>query len=125
LENSFVKDYLVPIVKGVLVSVFVSVVIILIFALVIKFLPVSSVAVKIVNQLIKVASIFIGCKLFISEKGGIVKGIILGLLYVVLVNLTFSLISGNYVSINLLNVLFGGVLGGISGIISVNSNAKD
>lgn len=125
MENSFVKDYLVPIVKGVLVSVFVSVVIILIFALVIKFLPVSSVAVKIVNQLIKVASIFIGCKLFISEKGGIVKGLILGLLYVVLVNLTFSLISGNCVSINLLNLLFGGILGGISGIISVNANAKN
>ncbi|MBQ7340446.1 MAG: TIGR04086 family membrane protein [Clostridia bacterium] len=125
MENSFVKNYLLPVVKGVLVSVFVSVVIILIFALVIKFLPVSSVAVKIVNQLIKVVSIFIGCKLFISDKGGIVKGLILGLLYVVLVNLTFSLISGNYVSINFVNLLFGGILGAISGIISVNSNAKN
>lgn len=124
LKEGFVKEFLVPIIKSVLFSIILTLISILIFALIVKITVFSSIAVKIVNQFIKVISIFLGALLFLKEGKGLIKGGITGLLYVFLINAIFSLISGKGFTISILEVLLCLVVGVISGIISINLKEK-
>ena len=95
------------------------------FAFLLKFLSLTHIAVKIVNQFIKVASIFIGGLIFLKEGKGIVKGILLGVLYAIIVQAVFSLISGTALKFEWLDLGFCSLIGGISGIIAVNLKSKE
>ena len=98
-------------------------VLILVFALLIRFVNIPDSFISPINQIIKVICIFLGC--FISLKKtnkGFIKGMFIGLIFTVLAFLVFSFIAGTFnfnLSI-LLDILFGILIGGISGIIAVN-----
>ena len=124
LKEGFIKEFLAPIIKSVLFSIILTLISILIFALIVKITVFSSTAVKIVNQFIKVISIFLGALLFLKEGKGLIKGGIVGLLYVLIINAIFSLISGKGFTISILEVLLCLVVGVISGIISINLKEK-
>ncbi len=120
MKEGFVSEFLLPIIKALLFSVCLTLVSVLLFALIIKLTTFSFTAVKIVNQFIKVISVFLGCFFFIKEGKGLIKGGISGIVYAVTVSLIFSIISGNGVSLSWLDILLCLFVGIISGIISVN-----
>ncbi len=124
MKEGFIKEFVSPIIKGVLFSISLTLVSILLFAVVVKVTAFSSTSVKIVNQFIKIISVFLGCLLFLNEGKGLIKGGIVALLYVFLINAIFSLISGMGLSISFLEILLCVTVGVVSGIIAVNLRGK-
>lgn len=116
------------ILKGSLISLAVSLVGILIFAFFIKYVAVPTSAIRPVNQVIKGLSLFIGTFIALkkSDKMGLVTGLIIGLVYTILAFVVFSILDGHFeFSKTLVNdLLFGGIIGAICGIIAVNLRKK-
>lgn len=116
------------ILKGSLIAISVSLVGILIFAFFIKYVAVPTEAIKPVNQVIKGISLLVGTFVGLRKinKMGLINGLLIGLFYTVLAFLIFSILDGNFeFSKSLVNdILFGGIIGGICGIISVNFRKK-
>lgn len=126
--NRFAKENLLSLLKGVFMALAVSIAGILIFAVVLKFVNVSDLVIKIVNQGIKILSVFFGIKVFTKNNSerGILKGICLGVLYTVFSYLIFSILSSNF-SFGLsflFDALFACVFGTIFGVILVNTKNK-
>lgn len=117
-QNGFFSSVL----KGVLTALIVCLLGILIFAFIIKFAMLNTVVIKSVNQFIKVLSVFLGCVFCVKGGAGLIKGVLIGAISTALTFLLFSLF-GVQVSFGLtfiIELLFGVVAGGISGIIAVN-----
>lgn len=119
------KPVIFSLLKGSLFALIISIFAILIFAIILKFVDMSDIAIKVVNQIIKVCSILLGCLICLKKNGkfGLYKGTVVGLIYTVVAFLVFSLLGGGF-SFNasiVYDLLFGGIFGGISGIIVVNS----
>ena len=93
--SSFTK-YCFDLLRGVLVSAAVSIVLILAFALIIKITSISAEYISIINQIIKVFSVFI-CVWFAvkaDSKPSIIKGTLSGICYIVVGFLVLSLAMG-------------------------------
>lgn len=118
------KSFLLAIIKGSLIALCSSLVGILIFAFILKFASISDKAIRPINQIIKGVSVLIG--VFVAmrkvDKMGLVGGLLIGLVYTILAFVVFSILDGNFVfNLTLLNdLLFGGIMGAICGIIAVN-----
>lgn len=114
--------------KGSLIALAISMVGILVFAFFIKYVAVPTSAIKPVNQVIKGISLLVGCFVALkkADKMGLVSGLLIGLSYTILSFLVFSILDGNFeFSKTLVNdLLFGGIIGGICGIIAVNFRKK-
>ena len=118
------KNVIFQILKGILVAVCFSLIGILLFALSLRFFDMSDLGIKIVNQIIKTLSILSGCFVCLKadRKNGIVKGILISVLYTIVSFFLFSILNGEFsfsVSI-LFDLLFSFVVGAISGILCVN-----
>ncbi len=112
---------IIMIIRGIIISVLIMLASILLFALIIKIAVLPESVIKPVNQFIKVLSIFLGC--FFSLKGGmgLIKGIALGVVSTAITYILFLFIGGElYFTQFLLDLLFGLIVGGLSGIITVN-----
>lgn len=125
IQNTKNKSPLIGfIAKGTLIALCVSLVLVLVFAFILKFTNISDSVINPINQVIKGISIFLG--VFIGLKKckelGLVSGLLIGFIYTLLAFLVFSLLSGSFVfDITLLtDSVFGAVIGAICGIISVN-----
>lgn len=107
---------------GVGVSLIVSLVLILLFALLIKWFNWSDAIISPANIVIKIISIAIGV-LIVTKDGsaGAVKGAILGAVYIILCFVVFSILNGSMIiNISLLyDSILGVIVGGILGVISV------
>lgn len=114
--------------KGALVSLAISLVGILIFAFFIKYVAVPTLAIKPINQVIKGISLLVGCFVALKkvDKMGLISGLLIGLTYTVLAFIVFSILDGNFeFSKTLVNdLLFGGIIGAICGVIAVNLKRK-
>ena len=123
MEKGVVRSVL-DIVKTVVIAVLISMVMVLIFALIVKATDLNDTAIMYVNQGIKIVSVLLGCLIGFHRggKGGWLKGLISGLLYVVTSFLVFAAISGDFSvgSIKWWDVLIGAVVGLGCGIIAVN-----
>ena len=110
--------------KGAFISVAFSLVCILIFALLIKYFNISENLIMPINQGIKIVSIFVGVMLAFNKytTGGFVKGFLIGVVYTILAYLTFSILAKefSFTLTSFTDTLFGGIIGGISGIIVAN-----
>ena len=110
--------------KGSLISVCVSLVAILLFAFIIKLTGMSKGLIKVINQIIKIVSIFLGTFFILRKTGqkGLVTGIIVGLLYTIIAFVVFSILNGKFAfDITLLiDIVFGVAMGAICGAICVN-----
>lgn len=123
-ENLKRKNLVFDILKGALISVSITLILILLFAVIIRFFNVPDGWIFPVNQVIKVISIIIGLISILknnSEKG-FVKGLFLGAFYFVLSFFIFSILQGNFsISIkNIYDFLLTTLMGGLVGIILVN-----
>ncbi len=109
--------------KGVVFSVIISVLTVILFAIVVKFANLSTKTVEIVNIALKILSIFLGTLIAISSgRQGLFKGGIIGLFFVLISYLVFSLVNGSF-SVNPLtafDVIFCLVAGLLSGVFTVN-----
>ena len=122
MEKSEKSAFFGTIIKGASISVVFLTASILIFAGLITATGLSDAVIKPVNQFIKVISIFLGCFFSIKESKGFLKGLIIGLLFTVISYLLFALIGGN-LSFGfpfVVDILFGGAVGLISGILTVS-----
>ena len=123
-DNSFFMGAL----KGSLIALCVSLIGILIFAFLIRFISISDNAISPINQVIKGVSIltgtFIGLKR--TKEMGFISGLVIGVIYTALSFVTFSILDGQFVfSKTLLNdLLFGGIIGAICGVIAINFIGK-
>lgn len=118
------RSFLLAIIKGSLIALCISLVGILIFAFILKFASISDKSIRPINQIIKGVSVLVG--VFVAmrkvDKMGLVGGLLIGLVYTILAFVVFSLLDGNFeFNLTLLNdLLFGGIMGAICGIIAVN-----
>lgn len=115
------KEFVLSIGLGVLLSLTVSFVLILLYSLVLCFLPMEQTTIKVINQFIKVISVFIGVMAFTRESKGFIKGSIIATVYTLLFYLLFTVFGHNIFSIGFLfDIIIHGILGGIFGIFFVN-----
>lgn len=119
-KNAFVFS----VAKGALVAVCVSLVLVLLFAFLLKFTNMPESTIKPVNQVIKGLSILIGVFVGLrkSKELGLVSGLLIGFIYTIVAFVIFSILGGVFAFdlTFLTDILFGAVMGAICGIICVN-----
>lgn len=117
------KNKVLNLVKAVAISLILTLGLILIFALLLKFCNISEKAIYPVNLFIKAASITVGT-LILTKDGtaGFIKGLIFGLVFSVCAFILFSLMLGSFsFSMGvLIDLIFGAAVGAIVGVIRVN-----
>ena len=118
------KGLWLRVLKGTGLSLCFSLIFILVFAFCLKFTGISESIITPVNQVIKGISIFLGVFLALKKhkKHGLVCGLLIGFLFTIVAFVTFSVLCGSFVFTKslLTDMLFGAIIGGICGIISVN-----
>ena len=124
MENVMKRKNFSQLAKGVLISLSVSIIGILIFAVVLRFINLSDLTIKIVNQVIKVLSVLFGVLVCLKKdkSKGLVKGACLGMLYTVCSYLLFSILVANFsFGISFIyDLIFSCVVGILCGILFVN-----
>ncbi|MCL2540345.1 MAG: TIGR04086 family membrane protein [Firmicutes bacterium] len=116
--------FLLGVIKGSAYAVIVSLVCILLFAVIIKYTAIPEAWIQPVNQVIKGLSVLIGAWAAAKKikSNGWLMGLLIGLVYTILAFLVFSILDGEFrFTLNILNdLLFGGIMGLIAGILMVN-----
>ena len=121
-------EFVKALIKGSLIALSISLIGICVFAFMLRFINVSTTAIKPINQVIKFGSIILG--VFIGLKSvkemGLVTGFLVGVIYTILAFVVFSLLNGGMAFEKTLinDVIFGGIAGGIAGIVAVNFKKK-
>lgn len=118
------SSLLLSVLKGTLIALSCTLVLILIFAFIIRTITISDGLIKPINQIIKCVSILIGtfCALRKKREMGLIKGLFIGLLFTIVSFVVFSILDGNFdFNKTLINdFFFSGVIGSICGIIAVS-----
>ena len=124
LNNVRNKGLFKSIISGTIVAVASTLIMILIFALLIRFFNIKDTFIFPVNQIIKVTSLFIGS--FVSLKGvkskGFLQGLLIGLIYFVLSFIVFSILQNKFslTMSNVYDLILTTLMGGIVGIIVIH-----
>lgn len=117
------SGYIIEVIKALIIGIILSLVLILVAAFIIKICNIPTGAIPIINQVIKGLSILVGCLLALKlPHNGWVRGIVVGLLYIVVSFIIFSLLDGKFEwGLNILNdIALGSITGMLSGIIAAN-----
>ena len=107
--------------KGAFLALLITVFCVLILAVIVKNTEISDETITVINQGIKILSIFAGA--FLASrgiaKGHFAAGALSGGVYIVLGYLTFSLLEGRFGDILLMfaDLAMGVIIGGLTGII--------
>ena len=112
--------------KGVCVAAVVTLAAVLVFALLIKLFSIGSSVIMPVHQLIKMAAIFTGCFVCLRPGRALAKGAICGVVVILATYFLFAIVAGeiSFGWKNVLDWLFGGVVGAISGIVCAAVKGK-
>ena len=110
------------VIRGALVTVITALIGVLVFAFIVKTAYLNDSVMRVVNQFIKVLSIFLGCMFSPYKRLGIIKGVTIGVFGSLTIHLLFSLLLGQTISAVsfVVDLIFALVVGAISGVISVN-----
>lgn len=109
--------------KAIILAVIFSLLLILLASFIVKVANIETNYLPIINQVIKGVSILAACLLCLkTPSGGWARGIIIGIIYIALAYVLFSLLNGHFTfDLSIVNdVAIGAVTGLISGIIAVN-----
>ena len=118
IKKNLFKDVLL----STIIALVVSIILILLFALVIKLFDISENAIRPVNIVIKTLSIFIGIFSGVRNCNAVaLKGMLIGLTYYLISFLLFSALSGNcsMENIKIADVVFAIITGLIGSIVKV------
>lgn len=114
--------------KGLLVSVAVTVAAVVIFAVIIGLTDLPDSVIRIVNQVIKVGVVFAGVYAAVPKgsDNAIRKGVVIGLVYMGVGVLLYALLSGQQLTVFswVLDILMGIAAGGLSGMIVGSMQGK-
>ena len=112
--------------KGICVASVVTLAAVLVFALLNKLFSIGSSVIMPVNQLIKMAAIFVGCFVCLRPSRAFLKGAICGVAVILVTYFLFAIIAGeiSFGWKNVLDWLFGGIAGAISGIVCTAVKGK-
>lgn len=128
MENTkklVLKNNISQLVRGTLVSISISLVAILLFAVILRFVNLPDIVIKIINQVIKVLSILFGVKVMLKRDHtkGLLKGTMLGIIYTITSYLVFSILvsSFSFGLSFLYDLIFSALVGLICGVIFVNT----
>lgn len=118
----------IQVIAASMIAVIVSLVLILLSAAIINALDVDSdIWLTVINQIIKGVSLLAGCLImFKNVRNGWLKGLVTGIVYIVLSFVVFSLMYMQF-SIDLsflVDLLTGAAMGLICGVIAVNVRKK-
>jgi len=123
-KKSLSTSFIGCVAKGTMIALCVSLILVLIFAFLLKFTNIPEGAIKPINQVIKGVSVFLG--VFVGMKRikelGLVTGLLIGIFHTVLAFLVFSILGGMFqLDITFLtDIVFSAIIGAICGIICVN-----
>ena len=107
--------------KASLAGVVVSILAVLLFAFVLKFVDLNSGTVSLIDQIIKILSIAVA--VFVLSKsnseGLLVKGIAVGAIYSIFTFIVFSVLNGgiNFSVATLTDIVFSAMIGGVTAIL--------
>lgn len=111
-------------ISGVVVGICVTLISILLFAVVIRFVGIDDKFIFPINQVIKVISLFVAMTIVLkgNKEKGLYKGLIVGFAYYALSFVVFAILQGKIaVSMsNLYDLLLTTLMGGIVGLIVVH-----
>lgn len=118
------KNNVLKMASGIAVSISLTLILILLFALFIRFVGIDDKFIFPTNQVIKVISLFVGA--FVVFKGnkekGLIKGLILGFAYYLISYILFAILQGGFTFgiSNLYDLILTALMGGIIGLIVVH-----
>ena len=120
-KENFVVD-LKDTIGALLVSLLCSLLFVLIFALVIRWADLDEKTIVPVNYAIKFLSLILGVFIgFKHRKNGVLKGVVVGLVFMLLTLFIFSAMNGfQDINFNWIDLIFLPIGGGIIGAIKVN-----
>jgi putative membrane protein (TIGR04086 family) len=123
------SSFLIKITKSSLYALCISLILVLVFAFLLRFIALDDEIISPVVQIIKGVSILFGVLIGLksSTEIGFVSGLIIGLVYTLIAFICFSMLDGfsfEFSKVLLNDIIFGGIIGGISGIIAVNFRKK-
>lgn len=121
-NSALLKKDVADILRASLIALLISLVLVLAFALIVRWASLDGTALTIGNYVIKAVAVLIGvCVGFKSASGGAVKGALTGLLYMLLCVFVFAVADGfKSANFNFADLLTTVITGIIAGIISVN-----
>ncbi len=117
-----IKIDIADVIKGVVFSTVISLLLVLVFALIIRYCDIENKVIIPVNVAIKIFSVFLGVILsFRNMQNGLFKGALTGLFYMLLTFLIFaSLNSFQNVKFSWIDMITLTGAGAISGVLTVN-----
>ena len=117
---------LLSLLKGVIISVAFSLISVLILSMLSSIFSFGEKVIVPINTAIKAVAVALGVLFSVSDGKGLIKGLIYGVIIVILNYLLFSIIGGSFTfTVRILwELLLGIAVGGISGIIAVNLKKK-
>ena len=118
-SGNLILNYL----KGLIVAMLVSFALVILLAFSLKWFSLDEKFISPLNLAIKTISVVIGsCIAVKGETKGLLKGVVFGLLYILLAFVSFSFLAKTFsVDLSLfLDILFASVAGGTVGVIKVN-----
>lgn len=122
------NNFFISLLKGSLMALSISLILICVFAFLLRFCDIKTEAIKPINQVIKIVSILIGTfyGLKKSTEMGLITGLFIGLAYTLLAFVVFSILNGGFnFERSLINdIIFGGIAGAIAGVVAVNFKKK-
>lgn len=114
--------------KGTGVAVAVTVILVIVFAVIIGLTDMEDGLIRIINQGIKVLSIFLGVKCAVpaGSDNAIRRGVVIGLVYMGVGLLLYALLSGQQMTVlsYVLDVMMGVAAGGLSGMLVGSMQGK-
>ena len=124
LADNQEKNNIKIIAKGSLVSIIITIVALMIFAIILSSTGVPETVIPTVIIIITAVSILIGSSLSMTKikKNGIVNGVLIGLIYIVFIYLLSSIVERDFsMSLYSIIMIVGSILAGaVGGIIGVN-----
>lgn len=118
------KSFFGQVLKGALSAISLALILILLFAVLIRFTSLSDKFIKPVNQIIKIVCILFGVKLSLKHDAqkGWFKGLLIGLIFSVIAYLLFSILSMEFTfgTSTIIDMIFSSLIGLIAGVLLVN-----
>ena len=119
---------LAAILKGLLAAIALTLVCMVIFAALVVFLHISDTLLTVLNQILKVAAIFLGVRFAVGRGGerGFLTGMTIAMLYMVLGYVLYVFLGGSAFSVPAMlgEILIGAAIGSLTGAILANLPAK-
>lgn len=123
----FSKYDALDIVRSALFAIILSILLVMAFAIIAKFANIAENVIEPVNIAIKILSVAAGCLIGVRhDSKGLIKGIVIGLLYSGLTYLIFATVCGDFTQnpMTVYDIIACIVAGVLSGILAVNVKRK-